>query len=128
MIGAYRVQGRPLDDVIRVNAGKLRPIEIAQVRLIPSGQQNNAVDAPRLQDGIESLHRNARVTHGKTLDLETEFGGAGFGAGEEFLVITCRVVRPARLVEIDRRSTPRNAEPRERRNSDISAPASGLRR
>ena len=80
MIRAHGVQRRPLDDMVGVDSGKTRPIEIRKVRLIPRRQQNDPVDAARLQDGIEARHGYAGVADREFLDLESQFADAGFRA------------------------------------------------
>ncbi len=102
VIRAHGVQRGPFDDVVGVDAGEARPVEIREVGLVPRRQQNHAVDAARLEDRIEAVHGKAVGADDEFFDFEPELGRALQRAGDEFGVILRGVVRPVGLVEIHR--------------------------
>jgi hypothetical protein len=101
VVGADGVQRGALDDVVGVDAGVVGPIEGGEIRLIPRREQEDAVDAARLEDRVEAMHGEAGVADDEFFDFETQFGGAGVGAEDEFAVETGGGIGAVGLVEID---------------------------
>src|SRR5664279_1154459 len=76
VIGTHGMERRMLDDIIGVDANKARPVELGKIRLMPRRQQKYSVNAARLQDDIETLHRDTMLPDEKNLEIEAQFLGA----------------------------------------------------
>ena len=103
MIGAHRVQGGVVDDVVAVNPGVAGPVEFGKIRWRPRWQEHDALNPPRLEDGVEPLERDAFATDKKGLELETQFECALTGAGGEGGVEFAAGGGASGFVEIDGR-------------------------
>ena len=83
MIGAHRVQGGMVDDVVAVNPGVAGPVEFGKIRWRPRWQEHDALNPPRLKDGVEPLERDAFRADEERLEFETQFECALTGPGGE---------------------------------------------
>lgn len=87
VIGADAVEWRMVDEVVGVNGGVARPRKRREVGKAGSGQNDDALDAARVEDCIQSVETDALRTDLEALDLEAEFIGAFGDTGEEGFVV-----------------------------------------
>lgn len=101
VIGADAVEWRMIDEVVGVNGGVARPRQRREVGKARRGQDDDALDAARVEDCIQTVETHALGADFETLDLEAELVGAFGDAGEEGFVVADGVGRAAGLDDLE---------------------------
>ena len=96
------MQRRVVDEVIRVDRGVALPAERGEVGETGRRQQDEALDAARVQNRVEAVEPDALRPDLKTLDLEAELVGAFGNTLEQRLVVADHEVGAVRVDDLER--------------------------